>query len=40
MQRLASGPTDTFAFHLGGMFANVGIKGPLANLLMLVELWI
>src|SRR5215470_2243309 len=23
-----------------GTFANVGVKGPLANLLMLVELWI
>src|SRR5215468_10253986 len=38
--RDASGPTPTFASHLGGTFANVGVEGPLAYLLMLVELWI
>jgi hypothetical protein len=32
----ASGPTPTFASDLDGTFANFGIKGPLANLLMLV----
>src|SRR5262249_13304968 len=26
-----SGPTPTFACHLGATFANVGVKGPLAN---------
>src|SRR5215467_13560895 len=26
----ASGPTPAFASHLGGTFANVGVKGPLS----------
>ena len=27
----SSGPTPTFASHLGAMFANVGVRGPLAS---------
>src|SRR5262249_36254339 len=27
----SSGPTPTFASHLGATFANVGVKGPLAG---------
>jgi len=28
---MAGGPTPTFASPPGGTFANVGVKGPLAN---------
>jgi hypothetical protein len=33
----ASVPTPIFASHPEGTFAKVGVKGPLANLLMRVE---
>jgi hypothetical protein len=36
----ASGPVLTFACLLGGLAANVRIKGPLADIAFLVELWI
>ncbi|MGO9357014.1 MAG: hypothetical protein ACLP1D_04975, partial [Xanthobacteraceae bacterium] len=35
-----SGPIPIFASHFGRLFANIGIKGPLAKLKWLVELWI
>src|SRR6516162_2100772 len=36
----SDGPTPTFASRLGGTVANVGVEGPLANLLIPVELWV